>query len=65
MKNLILLSYWKGEEMKRNLTLEEKKCVAASMPKLVLNNWLMFKKYPDHFVLRHKFTGSKKKVPVV
>jgi hypothetical protein len=40
------------------------KAVKASMPSLNVNNWLMVKKYPDRFVLKHKETNREKVVPV-
>jgi hypothetical protein len=50
--------------MKRNLTVAEKKAVQASMPNLNVENWLIHKKLPGMFVLKHKETGTKKEVPV-
>lgn len=50
--------------MRRNLTFAEKKIVKSIAPNINLKNWLIVKKKPDHFVLRHKETGSKKKIPV-
>jgi hypothetical protein len=49
---------------KRNLTLAEKKAVKASMPRLNVDNWMMFRKHPDHYILKHKLTGTKKRVPI-
>lgn len=50
--------------MRRNLTLAEKKEVQKIAPNLNLKNWLIRKKKSGEYVLQHKETGTKKRVPV-
>lgn len=50
--------------MKRNLTLNERKKVAEIAPRLNTKNWLLRKKTLDEYVLQHKETGTKKRIPI-
>lgn len=50
--------------MKRNLTVKEREIVKRTMPRLNTANWLLIKKLPTTYVIKHKETGRKKNVPV-
>lgn len=49
---------------KRNLALSEKKEVLAADPDINIDEWILYKKYPTYYVLRHKFNREKKKVDI-
>ncbi|MBQ7232784.1 MAG: hypothetical protein IJX07_06165 [Bacillales bacterium] len=46
----------------RNLKLNEKKAVKKAQPNLNVNNWLLVKKFPDRFILKHRETDRERTV---
>ena len=46
----------------RNLKLNEKKAIKKAQPNLNVNNWLIVKKFPDYFVLKHREPGRERVV---
>lgn len=46
----------------RNMKVKEKEAVKAAQPHLNVSNWLIVKKFPDRFILKHRETGSERTV---
>lgn len=46
----------------RNMKVKEKQIVKQAAPRLNVENWLILKKYPDCFLLKHRSSGKEKTV---